>query len=100
MGSKHETSRHSECNHSVLEQGKSNEIFIQIGTQKKIVNISFTFRFLMERGSASTPKMEYQVLSCIFHCSLAMATLGLKEMGKFLWEGREKGGKRREKERA
>ena len=22
-----------------------------------------------------------------------MATLGLKEMGKFLWEGREKGGK-------
>ena len=26
-----------------------------------------------------------------------MATLGLKEMGKFLWEGREKGGKRREK---
>ena len=23
-----------------------------------------------------------------------MATLGLKEMGKFLWEGREKGGKR------
>ena len=51
-------------------------------------------RFLMERGSASTPKMEYQVLSCIFHQSLAMATLGLKEMGKFLWEGREKGGKR------
>ena len=23
-----------------------------------------------------------------------MATLGLKEMGKFLWEGREKGGER------
>ena len=34
--------------------------------------------------------MEYQVLSCIFHKSLAMAILGLKEMGKFLWEGREK----------
>jgi hypothetical protein len=33
---------------------------------------------------ASTPKMEYQKNS-------AMATLGLKEMGKFLWEGREKG---------
>ena len=31
--------------------------------------------------------MEYQVLSCIFHLSQAMATLGLKEMGKFLWEG-------------
>ena len=44
----------------------------------------------MERGLVSTPKMEYQVLSCIFHWSLAMATLGLKEMGKFLWEGREK----------
>jgi hypothetical protein len=29
-----------------------------------------------------------------------MATLGLKEMGKFLWEGKEKGGKRREKGRA
>ena len=29
-----------------------------------------------------------------------MATLGLKEMGKFHWEGREKGGKSREKGRA
>jgi len=29
-----------------------------------------------------------------------MATLGLREMGKFLWEGREKGGKRRKKGRA
>ena len=27
---------------------------------------------------------------CIFPMSFAMATLGLKEMGKFLWEGREK----------
>ena len=34
-----------------------------------------------------------------FPLDLAMATLGLKEMGKFLWEGREKGGKRREKGR-
>ena len=32
--------------------------------------------------------------------NFAMATLGLKEMGKFLWEGREKGGKRMEKGRA
>jgi len=31
---------------------------------------------------------------------IAMATLGLKEMGKFLWEGREKGGKSRKKGRA
>jgi hypothetical protein len=29
-----------------------------------------------------------------------MATLGLKEMVKFLWEGREKGGKSRKKGRA
>ena len=29
-----------------------------------------------------------------------MATLGLKEMGKFLWEGGEKGGKIRKKRRA
>ena len=48
-------------------------------------------RFLRERGMASTPKMEYQVLLCIFQKNSAVATLGLKEMGKFLWEGREKG---------
>ena len=29
-----------------------------------------------------------------------MATLGLKEMGKFFWKGRKKGGKMREKGRA
>ena len=40
---------------------------------------------------ASTPKMEYQVFLCIFQKNSAMATLGLKEMGKFLLEGREKG---------
>ena len=34
-----------------------------------------------------TPKMEYQAFS---KTQLAMATLGLKEMGKFLWGGREK----------
>ena len=27
---------------------------------------------------------------CIFQTNLAMAILGLKEMGKFLWEGRKK----------
>ena len=47
-------------------------------------------RFLRERGMASTPKMEYQVFLCIFQKNSNMATLGLKEMGKFLWEGREK----------
>ena len=40
---------------------------------------------------ASTLKMEYQVFFCIFQKNSAMATLGLKEIGKFLWEGREKG---------
>ena len=40
---------------------------------------------------ASIPKIEYQVFLCIFQKNFAMATLGLKEMGKFLWEGREKG---------
>ena len=41
-------------------------------------------RFLRERGMASNPKMEYQVFLCIFQKNSAMATLGLKEMGKFL----------------
>ena len=47
-------------------------------------------RFLRERGMASTPQIEYQVFLCIFQKNSAMATLGLKEMGKLLWEGREK----------
>ena len=55
---------------------------------------------LRERGMAYNPKMEYQVFLCIFHKNSAMATLGLKEMAKFLWEGREKGGKSRKKGRA
>jgi hypothetical protein len=40
---------------------------------------------------ASNPKMEYQVFLCIFQKNSALATLGLKEMGEFLWEGRKKG---------
>ena len=40
---------------------------------------------------ASTPKMEFQVFLCIFQKNSGMGTLGLKEMGKFAWEGREKG---------
>ena len=31
------------------------------------------------------------IFLCIFQKNSAMATLGLKEMGKFLWEGRKKG---------
>ena len=47
-------------------------------------HFTFNNRFLRERGMASTPKMEYQVFLCIFQKNSAMATLGLKEMGKFL----------------
>ena len=50
--------------------------------------------FLRKRGMVSKPKMEYQVFLCIFQKNSAMATFGLKEMGKFLWEGREYGGER------
>ena len=51
---------------------------------------SFNNRFLRERGMVSNPKMEYQVLLCIFQKNSAMATLCLKEMGKFLSKGRKK----------
>ena len=39
---------------------------------------------------ASDPKMECQVFLCIFQKNSAMTTLGLKEMIKFIWEGRGK----------
>ena len=39
----------------------------------------------------SNPKMEYHVFLCIFQKNSDIATLGLKEMGKFLSEGRKKG---------
>ena len=42
---------------------------------------------------ASNPLFIIPDFFCIFQTNLAMATLGLKEMGKFLWEGREKGKK-------
>ena len=48
----------------------------------------FNNRFLRESGMASTLKMEYQFFFCIFQNNSAMATLGLKEMEKFLWEGK------------
>ena len=55
-----------------------------------VCRFSLNNRFLRERGMVSTPKMEYQVFLCILQKNSSMATLGLKEMGKFLWEGREK----------
>ena len=59
--------------------------------QKLYFFFDFNIPNLVERGSASNPKIEYQVFLCIFQKNSAMATYGLKEMGKFLWEGREKG---------
>ena len=46
--------------------------------------LSINNRFLRERGMAlaSILKMECQVFLCIFQKNSAMATLGLKEMGK------------------
>ena len=53
--------------------------------KNKILDLSFlNNRFLMKRGMVSKPKMEYQVFLCIFQKNSAMATWGLKEMGKFL----------------
>ena len=43
-----------------------------------------------KRGMASNPLFIIPDFFCIFPINFAMATLGLKEMGKFLWEGREK----------
>ena len=56
----------------------------------KVPSFALNNRFLRVRGMASTLKMDYQVFLCIFQNNSAMATLGLKEMGKFLWEDREK----------
>ena len=39
---------------------------------------------------ASNPLFITPDFFCIFPMNFAMATLGLKEMGKFLWKGREK----------
>ena len=43
-----------------------------------------------KRGMASNPLFIIPDFFCIFPMNFAMATLGLKEMRKFLWEGREK----------
>jgi hypothetical protein len=43
-----------------------------------------------KRGMASNPLFIIPDFFCVFPMNFAMATLGLKEMGKFLWEGREK----------
>ena len=65
---------------------------------KHSINQQQVFEGKRHGGMGSTPKMEYQVFLWIFLNNSAMATLGLKEMGKFLWEGKEKGGKSRKRE--
>ena len=39
-----------------------------------------------KRGMASIPLFIIPEFFCIFPMNFAMATLGLKKMGKFLWE--------------
>ena len=43
-----------------------------------------------KRGMASNPLFIISDFFCISPTNFAMATLGLKEMGKFLWEGGKK----------
>ena len=40
---------------------------------------------------ASDPLFIIPDFFCIFQTNLGMGTLGLKEMGKFIWKGKEKG---------
>ena len=56
----------------------------------KIGCISINRSSRRKRGMASNPLFIIPDFFCIFQMNLAMATLGLKEMGKFLWEGMEK----------
>ena len=62
-----------------------------MGAENQGLKNQLNNRFLRERGMVSTPKMEYQVFLCVFQRNLAMATSALKEIGKFLREGRGKG---------
>ena len=52
--------------------------------------ISFNRLSRRKRGMVSDPLFIIPDFFCIFPMNVAMATLGLKEMGKFLWEGRKK----------
>ena len=53
--------------------------------------LTLTDRLRGEEAWCPTHFSYYQTFFfCIFPMNFAMATLGLKEMGKFIWEGREK----------
>ena len=69
-----------------MEMPKINTTLRAHRGQKGILNRSSR----RKRGMASNPLFIIPDFFCIFQMNLAMATLGLKEMGKFLWEGREK----------
>ena len=56
---------------------------LNLSSVQAVINPTLNNRFLRKRGMARIPKMEYQVFLCIFRKNPAMATLVLKEMGKF-----------------
>ena len=85
----------SECNHwgRCLVIGRDtfcHSIYIRRVSFTELVQTGLTTGFWGKKGIASTPTIEYQVFLFIFQKNSAMATLGLKEMGKFLWEGKKK----------
>ena len=55
-----------------------------------LINYGFNRSSRRKRGMASKPLFVIPNFFCIFPMKFAMATLGLKEMGIFFWEGNEK----------
>ena len=60
-----------------------------------VINQDFDRSSRRKRGMTSNPPFIIPDFFCIFQTNFAMATLGFKEMGKFLWEGRENGRERK-----
>ena len=59
--------------------------------KNKCDSILISFNRLSTRKKAMASNFSYyQIFFCIFQTNFAMTTLGLNEMGKFLWEDREK----------
>ena len=63
---------------------------VQIQKNKCSLQYQLTDRLAGKKSWRPTHFSYYQTFFCIFQTNLATASLGLKEMGKFLWEGREK----------
>ena len=70
---------------SVIASANSTEQLLEILGSLPVIYINRSSR--RKRGMASNPLFIIPDFFCIFPM---MATLGLKEMEKFLWEGREK----------